>query len=100
MTNETQSNRHDDQARVLAAASPSRQDRTGAAELMTPAEVAVGYVTHLPRELGEPGADRFHNATRAAPILAADETAWPECWRQAVHAVELCRRAAETAARR
>jgi len=80
MTNQTQSNRHDDQARVLAAASPT--------------------VTRPLRDLGGPGADRFHGHARAAPMLAADQTAWPEWWRQAVHAVELCRQAAETSARR
>jgi hypothetical protein len=74
MTDETQSIRRDDQAHMLAAA-----------ELLA--------------RSSEPGADRIHAATRAAPI-AADETTWPACWRQALHAVELCRQAAEMTARR
>jgi hypothetical protein len=36
----------------------------------------------------------------AAELLTPNEIVWPACWRQAVHAVELCQRAAEFAARR
>jgi hypothetical protein len=68
MTDEIPSIRHNDQALMPAAVSPSRP---AAAELMT-----------------------------LARILAPDETTWPECWRLARYAVELCRRAAELTARR
>jgi hypothetical protein len=75
MTDETQSIHGDNQAHMLAAA-----------------DLLAGS--------GERSADRIHAATRAARVVAADETAWPACWRQARHAVELCQRAAEIAARR
>ena len=89
-----------DRAHTFAAASLLRQDKPDAAEPMSPDKVTSGYATELLRELGEPAADQMHAAPRAAPVLAADEIAWPACWRQAVHAVELCQRAAEMAARR
>jgi hypothetical protein len=36
----------------------------------------------------------------AAELPTPNEIVWPACWRQAEHAVELCQRAAEFAARR
>jgi hypothetical protein len=98
MTDKTQSIHRDDQVHMLAAA--AWRDGTGVTELMPSVDVTARYATELLRDSGDPGADRFLDATRVARLLAADETAWPGYWRQAMGAVALCRRAAEIAARR
>jgi hypothetical protein len=97
MTDETKPIRYDCQTQVLVAATPSWQDRAGTAE-----PAASGYVTarELLREVGDLGADRFLNVVRAARPDADDEAVWPALLRQALHAVSLCHRAAEIAARR
>ena len=76
---------------------PSWQDRAGTAE-----PTASAYLTarELLREVGDLSADRFLDVVRAARLDAGDEAVWPALWRQALHAVALCRRAAEVAARR
>ncbi len=89
-----------DKAHTFAAAPLLRQDKPDAAEPMSPDKVTSGYAGELLRELGELATDQLHAAPRAASVLAADEMAWSARWRQAVHAVELCQRAAEIAARR
>jgi hypothetical protein len=45
---------------------------------------------------GDPDADRWGTAPGAPGGASADEAAWRQAW----HAVELCRRVAELAARR
>ena len=50
--------------------------------------------------LGDLSADRFLGVVRARRLDAGDEVVWPALCRQALHAVALCRRAAEIAARR
>jgi hypothetical protein len=97
MTDETKPIRDNCQTHILVAASPSWQDRAGSAE-----PAASGYVTarELLREVGDLGADRVLDVLRAARLDAGDEAVWPALWRQALHAVSLCRRAAEIAARR
>lgn len=100
MNDETQAIRCTGKARMVAAASLLRHDKPDAAEPMIPDKVTAGYATKLLGELCEPAVDQMHAAARAACILGADEIAWPERWGQATHAVELCQRAAEIAARR
>jgi hypothetical protein len=60
------------------------------------------YQAHIEllREVGDFSADRFLDVVRAARLDAGDEAVWPALCRQALHAVALCRRAAEIAARR
>jgi hypothetical protein len=54
----------------------------------------------LLREVGDLSADRFLDVARAAHRDASYEAVWPALLRQATHAVALCGRAAEIAARR
>jgi hypothetical protein len=89
MTDEPALIRYNEQAHVAAAAAP-----------MTPRQPVPGDSVELLREVGAQSAAGIHAATPAAHLNAEDRTAWPACWRQALHAVELCRRAAELAARR
>lgn len=98
MTDEIQSIHGNDQVQMLAAA--AWRDGTGIAELMASVDATARYATELLRGCDDPGADRFLDSSRVARLLAADETAWPGYWRQAMGAVALCRRAAEIAARR
>ena len=60
------------------------------------------YQAHIEllREAGDLSTDRFLDVVRAARLDAGDEAVWPALCRQALHAVALCRRAAEIAARR
>lgn len=64
--------------------------------------IRYDYRAHveLLREAGELSADRFLDVVRVARLEAGDEAVWNALWRQALHAVALCRRAAEIAARR
>jgi hypothetical protein len=88
MTDETESIRYN---------YPSWRDRAGTGE-----PTASGYLTarELLREVGDLSADRFLGVVRARRLDAGDEVVWPALCRQALHAVALCRRAAEIAARR
>jgi hypothetical protein len=97
MTDETKPIRYNCRTHILVAAAPSWQDRAGTAE-----PAASGYVTarELLREVGDLSADRFLGVLRAARRDAGEEAVWPVLWRQALHAVALCHRAAEIAARR
>jgi hypothetical protein len=64
--------------------------------------IGHNYQAHIEllREVGDLSADRFFDVVRAARLDAGDEAVWPALLRQALHAVALCRRAAEIAARR
>jgi len=83
-------------AHKCALASLLRPGKPGTAGLMASAGAVAGWPAELLGELGPPRADRTGPAGRAALAAAAEEIAW----RQALHAVELCRRVAELAARR
>ncbi len=100
MTDETLAIRQDDNTYMFAAACLLRQDKPDAAGPMTAGGVTADSAAELLRELGGYGIDRRRAEARAARTLADDEIAMPARWRQAWHAVELCRRAAEIAARR
>jgi len=84
---------------MVAAASVLLRSQPGAAPAIATDEVTAGYATPLLRELGGPSAARLPAAARAAAFPASDEIVWCARWRQALHAVELCQRAAEMAAR-
>ena len=95
MSDETPTIRRTGMAHKCALASLLRSDKPGTAGPVSGEKAAAAG----PAGLLGPGllrADRTDTSARAACIAAADETAW----RRALHAVELCQRVAELAARR
>jgi hypothetical protein len=83
-------------AHKCALAPLLRPGKPGGAGPVASAGATAGRPAELLGELGLPRADRTGTAGRAARGAAAEEIAW----RQALHAVELCQRVAELAARR
>ena len=95
MSHETPTIRRTGLAHKCALGSLLRSGQPGTAGLVTAQKAATAWPTGL-LGIGQPRADRPDIPARAACSTAADETAWRRAW----HAVELCQRVAELAARR
>lgn len=95
MSDETPTIRRTGMAHKCALASLLRSDKPGTAGPVAGQKAAAAWPAGL-LGLGQPRADRADIPARAACITVADETAWRRAW----HAVELCQRVAELAARR
>lgn len=97
MADQIQAERDADKAHMYAINCVLVQDNPGARNRSEPEQIFADYATDLLKDVGADPA-RLYAAARVVAVRSANDVEWPVRWRQAVCAVELCQRAAQTAA--